>query len=167
MLGIFFWFGWTKWIDKPEPTIQAAIATATATGIVGWFGILAVFYAKRETDIGKEAIENALNAERNAAMPIIAIENVHLGINTTRLVITYKNISAGVALNLYRQEEAAEPEYLRPALAAQDFYSFTLPSQSGDFTIGITYSDIYERQFESIFAISQEEVTNFEHLQLT
>jgi hypothetical protein len=111
IVGLFFLRGWLPWFNKPAIDTQVAMAGVIVVAEVGWFAVISSFHARRQANlslralvvaenqaaISDRALQLALNAEYNAASPVIRL--VASPLVAGGISVTCENVGRGPALN--------------------------------------------------------------------
>ena len=169
---------------KPSDTIQIGTLIVLVC-VTFWYAISTyridraasqqAIATRKQAEISRQALEVALDSEKNAVMPIIRLEKgstTSTGEEVRRLDVRYFNIGKGPALNLrawltFETDDTEETQRtnILPAdvVGVNESGSFLwrrgrntvlLPDTVSDFDIIAEYSDIYKRHFCSRLSIT-------------
>ena len=92
IVGLFSVRGWFPWCTKPAVDTQVSLASVIVVAAVGWFAVISSLHARRQANlslralvvaenqavVSKRALQVALNAEYNAASPVIRLVAIGL-----------------------------------------------------------------------------------------
>ena len=153
----------TSWYAYSTYRIQRATADQVAA-------------TQEQAEISRQATEIALNATKNAVLPIVMVGQhgtSHTGGVTVDTSVSYKNVGKGPALNLevrlsydakqfgvgagttIKRDDVLGAGEERRCKWHSDEESLPLPAQSYGYDVVAEYTDIYRRKFRStLFLLS-------------